>query len=123
MATLYTAFFNHQLSPLPELPIQYADFAVWQRQYVTAELLKTQLSYWQKRLENAPLIDLPTDYPRPTILTYQGATKSFLLSESLSTGLKAIAQQEGVTLFMVFLTAFKVLLHRYSQQDDIVSGY
>ncbi|BDI19716.1 hypothetical protein ANSO36C_55180 [Nostoc cf. commune SO-36] len=122
IATLYTAFANYQLSPLPELPIQYADFAVWQRQYVTAEVLKTQLSYWQKQLASATLIDLPTDYPRPPILTYQGATKSFLLSESVSTGLKAIAQQEGVTLFMILLTAFKVLLHRYSQQDDIAVG-
>ncbi|KJH70638.1 non-ribosomal peptide synthetase [Aliterella atlantica] len=121
ITTLYTAFVDRQPSPLPELPIQYADFAVWQRQQATAAL-QTQLSYWQKQLENAPLIDLPTDYPHPPILTYKGATKSFLLPLSLSTSLKAIAQQEGATVFMVLLTAFKVLLHRYSQQDDIVVG-
>jgi amino acid adenylation domain-containing protein len=108
---------------LPELPIQYADFAVWQRQWLTAEVLETQLSYWRKQLGNAPpLLDLSCDHPRPAILTYKGDTQSFLLSESLTKALKTLSQQEGVTLFMTLLTAFKVLLHRYSQQDDIVVG-
>jgi amino acid adenylation domain-containing protein len=123
VATLYEALANNKPLPLAELPIQYADFAVWQRQYLTAEVIETQLSYWRNHLGNAPpLLDLPTDYPRPAIVTYKGATQSFLLSKSLTKALKALSQQEGVTLFMTLLAAFKVLLHRYSQQNDIVVG-
>ncbi|MBD2201846.1 amino acid adenylation domain-containing protein [Calothrix sp. FACHB-1219] len=123
VAKIYTALANNQPAPLPELPIQYADFAVWQRQYLTAEVIKSQISYWRNHLGTTPpLLDLPHDYPRPAILSYQGNTKFFLLSESLTKALKALSQQEGVTLFMTLLTAFKILLHRYSQQDDIVVG-
>ncbi|MBD2355223.1 amino acid adenylation domain-containing protein [Tolypothrix sp. FACHB-123] len=123
VAKIYTALANNQPSPLPELPIQYADFAVWQRKYLTVEVIKTQISYWRNHLGTTPpLLDLPHDYPRPAILSYQGNTKFFLLSESLTKALKALSQQEGVTLFMTLLTAFKILLHRYSQQDDIVVG-
>ncbi|MBD2199772.1 MULTISPECIES: non-ribosomal peptide synthetase [Calothrix] len=123
VAKIYTALANNQPAPLPELPIQYADFAVWQRQYLTTEVINTQISYWRNHLGTTPpLLDLPHDYPRPAILSYQGNTKFFLLSESLTKALKALSQQEGVTLFMTLLTAFKILLHRYSQQDDIVVG-
>ncbi len=127
IATLYAALACKNAisvsTPLPQLPIQYADFAVWQRQCLTAEVLETQLSYWRKQLGNAPpLLDLSCDHPRPVILTYKGDTQSFLLSESLTKALKTLSQQEGVTLFMTLLSAFKVLLHRYSQQDDIVVG-
>ncbi|MCG6136137.1 MAG: condensation domain-containing protein, partial [Nostoc sp. LLA-1] len=123
IATLYATFANNQPSPLLELPIQYADFAVWQRQYLTADVIETQISYWRNHLGNAPpLLDLPSDYHRPDSLTYKGNTQSFLLPESLAKTLKNLSQQEGVTLFMTLLTAFKVLLHRYSHQDDIVVG-
>jgi amino acid adenylation domain-containing protein/thioester reductase-like protein len=122
VATLYQAFLAGKPSPLPKLPIQYADFAVWQREWLQGEVLSTQLDYWHKQLQNVPLLNLPTDYPRPTVTTYKGATQSFQLSESLTTAIKALSRQEGVTLFMTLLAAFKVLLSRYSHQNDIVVG-
>jgi amino acid adenylation domain-containing protein/thioester reductase-like protein len=122
VATLYQAFLEGKPSPLPELPIQYADFAVWQREWLTGEVLSTQLDYWHKQLQNIPLLNFPTDYPRPAITTYKGATQSFQLSESLTTAIKALSRQEGVTLFMTLLAAFKALLSRYSHQNDIVVG-
>jgi amino acid adenylation domain-containing protein len=122
IATLYEAFASGNSSPLPELPIQYADFAVWQRQWLTADVLEGQLNYWQKQLSNSLPLNLPTDRPRPIIPTYQGNTQTFVLSESLTKALKTLSQQEGVTLFMTLLAAFKVLLYRYSHQDDLVVG-
>ncbi len=123
LATLYQAFLAGEPSPLPELPIQYADFAVWQREWLQGDRLNNQLNYWKQQLgSNAPILNLPTDYRRPNKLTYQGATESFVLSESLTNALKTLSQTEGVTLFMTLLAAFKVLLHRYSHQDDIVVG-
>ncbi|MGL5076750.1 MAG: non-ribosomal peptide synthetase, partial [Waterburya sp.] len=122
IATLYQAFLSGKPSPLPELSIQYADFAVWQRQWLQ-KAQSTQLNYWKQQLgSNPPILNLPTDYPRPIKLTYQGANQSFTLSPSLTEALKALCQKEGVTLFMLLLAAFKVLLCRYSQQADIVVG-
>jgi len=123
IATLYQAFLEGEPSPLPELSIQYADFAVWQRQWLQSKAQSTQVNYWKQQLGSTlPALNLPTDYPRPTQLTYQGAAESFTLSPSLTQALKALCQKEGVTLFMLLLTAFKVLLHRYSHQEDIVVG-
>jgi amino acid adenylation domain-containing protein len=123
IATLYQVFLEGKPSPLPELSIQYADFAVWQRQWLQGKAQQTQLNYWKKQLgNNLPILNLPTDYPRPTKLTYQGATQSFTLSPSLTKALKALCQQQGVTLFMLLLAAFKVLLYRYSHQEDLVVG-
>ena len=123
IATLYKAFLAGKPSPLPELAIQYADFAVWQQEYLQGKVLDQQLNYWKQQLGSNPsVLNLPTDYPRPTKLTYQGENEFFTLSPTLSQALKAICQQQGVTLYMLLLTAFKVLLHRYSQQDDIVVG-
>ena len=123
IGTIYAAFAEGKPSPLPELSIQYADFAVWQREWLQGDRLNAQLNYWQQQLgSNLPVLNLPTDYFRPTKLTYQGAAHSFILSESLTKALKALSQQEGVTLFMTLLAAFQVLLHRYSHQDDIVVG-
>ncbi|BAU65716.1 amino acid adenylation domain-containing protein [Stanieria sp. NIES-3757] len=123
IATLYQAFLEGKPSPLPELSIQYADFAVWQRQWLQGKAQQTQLNYWKQQLgNNLPVLNLPTDYPRPTKLTYQGATQSFTLSPSLTQALKALCQQQGVTLFMLLLAAFKVLLYRYSHQEDLIVG-
>ncbi len=122
LMTLYEAFSQGQPSPLPELPIQYADFAVWQRDWLQGEVLETQLSYWKRQLNDLPVLQLPTDRPRPAIATYRGACQPFALPEELLTALKALSQREGVTLFMVLLAAFKVLLHRYSGQEEIVVG-
>ncbi|NER81866.1 MAG: AMP-binding protein, partial [Leptolyngbya sp. SIO1D8] len=123
LSTLYQAFSTGKSVLLPELPIQYADFAVWQRQQLQGENLKSQLSYWKQQLENAPpLLQFPTDRPRPPIQTYRGARQSFLLPESLTKVLKAISQKAESTLFMTLLSAFKILLYRYSGQEDIVVG-
>ncbi|WP_234017158.1 non-ribosomal peptide synthetase [Nostoc sp. 'Lobaria pulmonaria (5183) cyanobiont'] len=123
LAKLYPAFFNQQLSPLAELPIQYVDFAVWQREWLQAEVLQSQLSYWRKQLQGAPeLLELPTDYLRPAIQTFWGANYSFELSKELSASLNKLSQQQGSTLFMTLLAAFQTLLWRYTGQEDIVVG-
>ncbi|MFB2923834.1 condensation domain-containing protein [Aerosakkonema funiforme] len=123
IATLYEAFSSEKPSPLPELPIQYADFAVWQRQWLQSEALKTQLGYWQQQLSgNVPVLQLPTDRPRPAVPTFQGATYSFAIPASLSSELKMLSRQESVTLFMTLLAAFQTLLHRYTGQEDILVG-
>ncbi|MEH2159122.1 amino acid adenylation domain-containing protein [Nostoc sp.] len=122
IAALYTAFTNNQPSPLPELTIQYADFAYWQRQWLQGEVLEKQLSYWQKQLDGISMLNLPTDRPRLAVQTYQGARQPLQLSKSLSKALLALGQQEGVTLFITLLAAFQILLYRYTQQEDIAIG-
>lgn len=122
LGTLYTAFANNQRSPLPDLPIQYADFAHWQREWLQGEVLETQRRYWKQQLDNLPLLNLPTDYPRPATPTYRGATQFLELPKSLSEQLEALSQRQGVTLFMTLLAAFQTLLYRYTQQEDIIVG-
>ncbi|MBW4575234.1 MAG: amino acid adenylation domain-containing protein [Aphanothece sp. CMT-3BRIN-NPC111] len=122
VATLYSGFCAGSPSSLPQLPIQYADFAVWQQQWLSGEVLETQLNYWKQHLNRLPMLQLPTDRPRPAVATFQGAQQSFVLSKALTEALKALSQREGVTLFMTLLAAFKVLLHRYTGQDDIPVG-
>jgi amino acid adenylation domain-containing protein len=123
LSLLYTAFVSDQPSPLADLPIQYRDFAVWQRQWLQGEALESQLAYWKQQLAGSPsVLELPTDRPRPAAQTYHGTTYSFMLSPALSESLKALSQQEGVTLFMTLLAAFKVLLYRYTGQRDLVVG-
>ncbi|AUB41617.1 Glutamate-1-semialdehyde aminotransferase [Nostoc flagelliforme CCNUN1] len=123
LTTLYTAFCQGQPSPLPKLPIQYADFAIWQRKWLQGEVLQSQLSYWKQQLGSSlPILELPSDRPRPAIQSNNGASQPFQLSKSLTEKLKDLSQQEGVTLFMTLLAAFKVLLYRYTQQEDIIVG-
>ena len=122
VAALYQAFSTGEPSPLPELPIQYADFAVWQRQWLQGEVLEAQLAYWKQQLADIPVLELPTDRPRPAIQTSRGAHQSLELSQTLTEALKALSRQEGVTLYMTLLAVFKALLHRYTGQDDIVVG-
>ena len=123
MASLYEAFCSGRPTPLPELPVQYADFAHWQRQWLQGEVLETQLTYWKQQLGAAPpLLELPTDRPRPIVQTFRGAHQSLSLPKNISDGLKALSRQQGVTLFMTLLAAFKVLLHYYTSQDDIIIG-
>lgn len=123
MAALYAAFTSERPSLLPELSIQYVDFAHWQRQWLQGEVQQKQLSYWKQQLEGAsPILDLPFDRPRSPIQTFQGARQLLLLSSSLSESLKALSQQEGATLFMTLLAAFNTLLYRYTGQDDILVG-
>ena len=110
-------------SPLPELPLQYVDYAVWQRQWLQGEVLERQLAYWKKQLgDNLPVSALPTDRPRPPVRSYRCAQEYLPVSKEVSVALKRLSQQNGVTMFMTQLAAFKVLLGRFSGQEDIVIG-
>nr|UXE44170.1 linear gramicidin synthase subunit D [uncultured bacterium] len=123
LASLYNAFSAGQPSPLMDLPLQYADFAVWQRRRLQGKALGNTLSYWKKQLEGAPsLLSLPTDYPRPNIQAFQGAAEADLFSKDVTEKLKDLSRQEGVTLFMTLLAAFYAVLFRWTGQEDIVVG-
>ncbi|HXR66935.1 MAG TPA: amino acid adenylation domain-containing protein, partial [Ktedonobacteraceae bacterium] len=122
LTLLYSAFAAHSHLPLTPLPIQYADFALWQRGWLLGEVLERQLEYWQKQLTGIVPLELPTDCPRPPMQTYRGARKFLLLSPDLQERLQALSQQTDVTLFMTLLAAFQVLLARYSGQRDISVG-
>jgi len=122
VASLYEAFCEGRQSPLPELPIQYADFAIWQRQQLQSGQLDRQLDYWKDQLANPPLLQLPTDYARPPVQTFRGVREQFTIPQSLVDELSRLSQQEGVTLFMTLLAALKVLLYRYTGQSDLMVG-
>ncbi|WP_414544489.1 amino acid adenylation domain-containing protein [Nostoc sp. CCY0012] len=108
---------------LPELPIQYVDFAIWQRQWLQGEVLTTQLNYWKQKLAgDLPLLQLPSDFPRPSLPNFPGAKQQLTLSKSLTEALKKLSQQQGITLFMLLLAAFKTLLYRYTGQEDLLVG-
>ncbi|MFZ6030187.1 MAG: amino acid adenylation domain-containing protein [Chloroflexota bacterium] len=123
VAAHYLAAAQGMPSPLPALPMQYADYAAWQRQWLQSEEPKKQLAYWKQQLAGAPeALNLPTDHPRPAVQTFNGASHVCLLSKSLSEQLEAFSQRAGVTLFMTLLAAFQALLARYTGQEDIVVG-
>ncbi|HEX4961001.1 MAG TPA: amino acid adenylation domain-containing protein, partial [Thermoanaerobaculia bacterium] len=122
MVALYRAFALGEPSPLPELPVQYADFAVWQRGWLQGETLASQLDYWRGILSGAPVLQLATDHPRVPFQGYRGADVGFRLSSQASEGVKAMARQRGATPFMVLLSGFEALLQRYTGQDDLVVG-
>ncbi|MBE8597849.1 non-ribosomal peptide synthetase [Xenorhabdus sp. BG5] len=121
--TLYRTFIQGQDDPLPALTIQYADYALWQRQWLQGEVLEKQVSFWREALQDAPaLLELPTDRPRPAVQSYHGDQVAFTLSPALSDGLKALSQRHSSTLFMTLLAAWSILLARISGQHDIVIG-
>src|SRR6185312_9437329 len=122
VTSLYDAYSRGTESRLPELPIQYADFAVWQREWLQCEELERQLSYWRRQLDQLPVLELPSDRPRPAVLNYRGAQLDVSLPPELVAGLKDLSSRAGVTLFMTLLAAFQTLLHRYSGQREIVVG-
>jgi amino acid adenylation domain-containing protein len=123
LTTLYKAFASGKPSPLKVLPIQYQDFAIWQREWLQGQSLEDQLTYWKTQLKDCPAIsDLPTDRPRPPVQSWRGTTKSFALPWPLVQSLKVLCQEEDVTLFMLLLAAFQALQSRYSGQTDIVTG-
>jgi len=123
MKTLYEAFTNGRTSPLPELPIQFADFAVWQREWLQGEILESLLAFWKKHLAGSPpLLELLTDRPRPKVQSFRGAALMFELPSELCAKLRHLSQRAGVTLFMTMLAAFKTLLYRYTGQEDLVIG-
>ncbi|HEX8423112.1 MAG TPA: amino acid adenylation domain-containing protein, partial [Pyrinomonadaceae bacterium] len=120
---LYNAYAQGQQSPLADLPVQYADYAVWQREWLQGEVLEQQLNYWRHQLAGAPAaLELPTDKPRPAVQRYEGDAVTFTLGAEVTQHLRELSSQEGVTLFMTLLAAFQTLLARYSGQSDISVG-
>ncbi len=123
LSVLYRAFIHGESSPLGDLAIQYADYAVWQREWLEGEVLEKQLTYWKEQLEGIPaVINLPTDHARPAVQSFRGKRQSIELSKELTEGLKRLSRKEGVTLFMTLLAAFQTLLYRYTGQEDVVVG-
>ena len=122
LAVLYEALSSGNPSPLPELPIQYADYALWQRQRLQGAVLERHLSYWKQNLAGVPPLELTSDRPRPAIQSFRGARMSRLFPSRVAESLKALARCERASLFMTLLAVFKLLLYRYSSQDDIVIG-
>jgi amino acid adenylation domain-containing protein/non-ribosomal peptide synthase protein (TIGR01720 family) len=122
LTALYNAYCDARPSPLLPLPIQYIDFAVWQRQRLNPPLLDGLISYWRDKLADLPQLRLPSDRPRPELSSYRGATCSIALPESLWQALKQLSQEQGVTPFMTLFSAFNVLLARFSGQQDLVVG-
>jgi NRPS condensation-like uncharacterized protein/alpha-ketoglutarate-dependent taurine dioxygenase len=123
LATLYEAFSAGQPSPLGEVPLQYADYAAWQREWLKGESFTSQLAYWKQQLAGAPAtLEFPTDQAKQPGQSREGAVKSVVLDKELTEALRAFSQREGVTLFMTLLAAYKVLMYRYSEQQDIIVG-
>jgi amino acid adenylation domain-containing protein len=120
--SLYTSFALGQQPMLPELEIQYGDFAVWQRQALGTGSIEEQMSYWRRQLANLPVVDLPSDRPRPPEITYRGARCPILIAGPEVNDLAAFAEKHGVTVFMLLLTVWSILLHRYTGQDDLPLG-
>jgi amino acid adenylation domain-containing protein len=123
LSALYEEFHSGKADSLPELPVQYTDFAEWQRETVEGPALEKELSYWRRKLAGAPAsLDLPGDYPRPAAQSFRGAIESLLLPPDLSVSLLKIGRQQKATLFMTLLTGFAALLHRYTGQEDFIVG-
>ncbi|WP_254597648.1 condensation domain-containing protein, partial [Burkholderia ubonensis] len=123
-STLYAAYAAGLQAPLAPLPIQYADFVIWQRDWLAGDVLDRQLAFWRTQLDGAPSapLDLPCARPRPAVPSYRGALHNFSLDAATTRAVRAFAQREGATPFMVLLAAFKLLLARYSGQHDVVVG-
>ncbi|HKH43059.1 MAG TPA: amino acid adenylation domain-containing protein, partial [Thermoanaerobaculia bacterium] len=123
VTALYTAFAAGRPSPLAELPVQYADFAAWQRSWLRGEALESEISYWRRQLAGLPpLLDLPADRPRPAVQSYRGATRPVRLPSGLTRQIETLGRREGATLFMVLLAGFQALLARSSGQQDLAVG-
>ncbi len=121
LSVLYETFSTNRPSPLPDLPVQYADFALWQRNWLQGDVLETMRSYWKQQLDSPfHLLRLPADYPQSETPTSYGARQAFTISADLTASLKTLSQQEGVTLFTTLLAVFKILLFRYTAQQDIL---
>ncbi|HEU5133365.1 MAG TPA: condensation domain-containing protein, partial [Pyrinomonadaceae bacterium] len=123
LSALYNAIAEGREPELQDLPVQYVDYASWQREWLRDEVLQEQLSYWKQQLEGAPaLLELPADRPRPATPTHRGGQERFIIPSDVSRSLRELSKREGATLFMLLLAAFKVLLMRYSGQTDVVVG-
>jgi non-ribosomal peptide synthetase component F len=123
ISVLYAAFARGEESPLPAPLLQYADFAAWQRAWLTGAVMERQVAYWREKLTGAPaLLELPSDRPRPPVETHRGAGEWLLIPPDVAAGVQALARREGATLFMVLLAALDVVLGRLAGQDDVVVG-
>jgi amino acid adenylation domain-containing protein len=122
LSALYEAFLAGQPDPLPPLAVQYADYAVWQRDWLTGEVLDERLGFWRRQLAGVPALDLPTDRPRPPVRSSAGAVTEFTVPAPVVAGLQVLSREHGVTMFMTLLAAYAVLLGRYARQDDVVIG-
>jgi amino acid adenylation domain-containing protein len=122
LSVLYEAFSKDRPSPLPELPVQYPDYAAWQRDWLQGEILESQLSYWRNQLRNVPTLELPMDRPRPPVQSFAGASESLVIDKDLSAALKSLCRRQRVTLFMMLVAGFQALLHRYTGEEDVVVG-
>lgn len=122
VAILYSRLLRGDSTPMPPPAIQYSDFAVWQRQWLQGKVLEKQLAFWKQQLEDAPVLALPTDRPRPSFMTTAGAHLSFSFSREVTKALNELSRRHGVTLFMTLLSAFQLFLHRYARQDSISVG-
>ncbi|MEG4215636.1 amino acid adenylation domain-containing protein [Microcoleus sp. Pol14C6] len=123
LAAFYEGITKNNLASLPPLPIQYADFATWQRQQMQGEILETQLTYWKQQLSgSAAVLNLPTDFSRPAVQSYKGGRQLFELPENLTEAIRQLSRREKTTPFMTLLAAFKTLLYRYTGQEDILVG-
>ncbi|WP_258199117.1 condensation domain-containing protein, partial [Streptomyces sp. A244] len=122
LMALYEAFRAGESDPLPPLEVQYADYAVWQRQWLQGDALERQLSYWRDRLSGAAELDLPLDRPRPPVRSSAGATMGIDIPDDVADGLRELSRECGVSMFMTLLSAYAVLLGRYAGSDDVVVG-
>ena len=122
LTQLYGAYTKDLESPLPDLKAQYADFAVWQREWLQGELLQEQLGYWRQQLAGAPALELPADHPRPSVMSHRGGAAPFNLPAALTQQLNEVSRQAGVTLFMSLQTAFLTVLGKYAGQEDVSLG-
>ena len=123
LSAYYNAYFQYQIPAITPLPMQYVDYALWQRHYLQGEVLQKQLSYWQAQLKDIQdVLNLPIDKVRPSVMSQQGKQYRVTLAKDLFEEVKDLSQQQGVTLFMTLLAAFKVLLYRYSGQTDMIVG-
>ncbi|MEO7583966.1 MAG: non-ribosomal peptide synthase/polyketide synthase [Ferruginibacter sp.] len=122
LVELYQSYGTNTAPQLEPLPLQYADFAIWQRQYLQGNILDKKLGYWKQQLDGVTTLQLPTDYPRTAVQTYNGSLEEFTIDRELTDQLQVLSEQQGVTMFMTLLAAFKILLYRYTGQQDISVG-
>ncbi|MBC9929148.1 non-ribosomal peptide synthetase [Chitinophaga qingshengii] len=118
----YAAFVQGATAQLPDISVQYADYAIWQRKYLSGEVLARKLAYWKEKLEDVTVLNLPADFTRPAVQSNRGALRSYAIGKETTAHLLQLSQEQGTTLFMTLLAAFKVLLHRYTGQTDICVG-
>src|SRR5262249_55256780 len=124
LTTLYSAFIAGEPSPLEPLPIQYVDYAQWQREWLSGPVLEAELNYWPRQLGGElPLLELPTDRPRPEVRSFRGSWVKVVLPATVADQLKHLSHGEEVTLFILLLAVFKTLLYRYTAEPDVIVGF